>query len=304
MLRLQHVNPTLLFCFRCSRKSYCIERDNFLLQYIRFTFEWQYTDTRCCHVWTSYHIWVSNGNKFKWNTFKCNWLTHKPTTQPTPWSRVLLEKLLATHPVNIFHAFYVSRIFITAFTTTAGHYNPFWAKCVQAKPFHPISLRSILILSFYIHQVLRYFYSLRKQAYLKVSKCGCSWSCARRIHPQGKRCMSWCDTISDTAYNTISQCMFPENVSNETSAHHTVHHIQQRQRFTKPRGQVAAETKFCMLVPNICGCSVWTSLHVTLLAPRILRWLLDFPEHLCVPEQKRNCKTCKILSSEHFCNHQ
>jgi hypothetical protein len=33
-------------------------------------------------------------------------------------------------------------------------------------------------------------------------------------------------------------------------------------------------TKFCTVVFNICGLSVWNLFHVTLLAPRILSWLL------------------------------
>jgi len=137
-----------IYDFRRSRKSYCIERDNFLFKYIRFTFKWQCTDTRRCHVWTSYHIWVSNGNKFKWNTFKRNWITYQPTNQPTPWSWVLLEKLLATHLVKKFHAFHVNRIFIIVFTR-AGHYNPFWARCIQATTvlsyFFKIHLNIILL---------------------------------------------------------------------------------------------------------------------------------------------------------------
>jgi hypothetical protein len=35
-------------------------------------------------------------------------------------------------------------------------------------------------------------------------------------------------------------------------------------------------TKFCTVVPNMCGSSVWNLLHVTIPAPRILRWLLYF----------------------------
>ena len=30
------------------------------------------------------------------------------------------------------------------------------------------------------------------------------------------------------------------------------------------------------VAPNMCGYSVWNMLRVTILAPRILRWLLDF----------------------------
>jgi len=59
-----------------------------------------------------------------------------------------------------------------------------------------------------------------------------------------------------------------------------------------PLGQVAVATKFCVVASNICGFSVWTLLHVTVLAPRILRWLLDF------------CKCCAALSSKtnNFCH--
>ena len=35
-------------------------------------------------------------------------------------------------------------------------------------------------------------------------------------------------------------------------------------------------TEFCTVAPNVCGSSVRKLLHVTLLMPRILRWLLDF----------------------------
>lgn len=38
----------------------------------------------------------------------------------------------------------------------------------------------------------------------------------------------------------------------------------------------ARSPKFYTLMPNICGSSVWNMLHVTLLRPRILRWLLEF----------------------------
>jgi hypothetical protein len=37
-----------------------------------------------------------------------------------------------------------------------------------------------------------------------------------------------------------------------------------------------AATKFCTVVPNICGFLARSFFHVTLLEPRILRWLPDF----------------------------
>jgi len=108
--------------------------------------------------------------------------------------------------------------------------------------------------------------------------------------------MSLRDIINGTAYMMVSHWKFPDNISNNTSAHHTLSHIQQKQRCTKPRGPVATATKLCNLVPNIRGCSEWTSLHVTLLAPRILRWLLDIAEHLCIPEQRRSGKTSENIN--------
>jgi hypothetical protein len=36
------------------------------------------------------------------------------------------------------------------------------------------------------------------------------------------------------------------------------------------------ETKYCNVEPNVCGSSLWNLFHVTLLAPRILRLILDF----------------------------
>lgn len=45
---------------------------------------------------------------------------------------------------------------------------------------------------------------------------------------------------------------------------------------TNPVGQVVMVTRFCMVVPNAHGCSVWNLLHVTHLAPGILRGLISF----------------------------
>jgi hypothetical protein len=44
---------------------------------------------------------------------------------------------------------------------------------------------------------------------------------------------------------------------------------------TNPRCQPVRATKFCMVVPNICGSSIWNLLHVTLQASQILMWLLE-----------------------------
>ena len=46
--------------------------------------------------------------------------------------------------------------------------------------------------------------------------------------------------------------------------------------YTIPKRQVAEATELCTAGPNIFGSSMWNLLYSTLLAPRILRWLLDF----------------------------
>jgi len=50
----------------------------------------------------------------------------------------------------------------------------------------------------------------------------------------------------------------------------------QRQGCTNPRRQVSRATKFCSETLNICGPSVWDLLHDTILAPKILRRILNF----------------------------
>jgi len=67
----------------------------------------------------------------------------------TPWSRVLLEKLTVSQIVKKFPAFYGTRGFITALTSS--HYLPlFWAISIQSITPHPTSWRSILISSFHL----------------------------------------------------------------------------------------------------------------------------------------------------------
>jgi hypothetical protein len=63
----------------------------------------------------------------------------------TLWSRVL-EKLTVTQLVTKFPAFFLTTSFIIVFTG-ARHWSLSWARCFQSTPWHPLSLRSILILS-------------------------------------------------------------------------------------------------------------------------------------------------------------
>jgi hypothetical protein len=77
--------------------------------------------------------------------------------------------------------------------------------------------------------------------------------------------------------------------ANITLTRHTHNFIQKRSGWhrtscanTLPAGvqvyyrqQITMATKFCTVVPNICGSSAWNLFHVTLLAPIILTWLLN-----------------------------
>jgi hypothetical protein len=49
-----------------------------------------------------------------------------------------------------------------------------------------------------------------------------------------------------------------------------------KQGYKYPGRQDVMASEFCTVVPNICGPSVWNLLDVTLLAARILKWLLGF----------------------------
>jgi hypothetical protein len=62
------------------------------------------------------------------------------------WSWALPEKLPIVQLLKNFPAFYGSRRFITVFTRDL-HWSLSWARSIQSIPSHPISLRSILILS-------------------------------------------------------------------------------------------------------------------------------------------------------------
>jgi len=64
----------------------------------------------------------------------------------TPWSRVLLQKLTGLQLFDKFPAFYRTRMFITAFTSSR-HLSLFRASSIQSIPSHHTSWRSILILS-------------------------------------------------------------------------------------------------------------------------------------------------------------
>jgi hypothetical protein len=80
------------------------------------------------------------------------------TGLPT-WNRVHLEKLKVTQVPNKSPTFYGSRRFITVFTKV--QHVPILTRCLQSTTFHPISLRSILILSSHLRLGLPSFFSLQ-----------------------------------------------------------------------------------------------------------------------------------------------
>ena len=71
----------------------------------------------------------------------------------TPWCRVLLEKLTGLQLVKKFPAFHGTRRFITALTSVR-QLSLSWASPIQSIYPHPISWRSIIILSTHLRLVL------------------------------------------------------------------------------------------------------------------------------------------------------
>ena len=67
-----------------------------------------------------------------------------------PWCRALLEKLTSLQLVKKFPAFHGTRRFITALTSVR-QLSLSWANPIQSIYPHPISWRSILILSIHLH---------------------------------------------------------------------------------------------------------------------------------------------------------
>jgi len=72
--------------------------------------------------------------------------SYQHTNLLTPWCRVLPEQLTGLQLVKKFPAFHVTRRFITALTSVR-HLSLSWASPIQSTCPHPISWRSILILS-------------------------------------------------------------------------------------------------------------------------------------------------------------
>ena len=67
----------------------------------------------------------------------------------TPWSRVLLEKLIGFQLIKKLPTFYTTWRFNTAFTS-ARHLSQSWASSIQSIILHSTSWWSILMLSFHL----------------------------------------------------------------------------------------------------------------------------------------------------------
>ena len=70
--------------------------------------------------------------------FICSFSWYILTYLLTPYSTVLLENLTGSLLAKKFHSFYVTRRFITAFTS-AHHLSLSWASSIQSIPAHPSS---------------------------------------------------------------------------------------------------------------------------------------------------------------------
>jgi hypothetical protein len=87
----------------------------------------------------------------------------------TSWSWDLPQKPPIVQLLKDFPAFYGTRRFITVFTT-ALHWSPSWARSIQSIQPHPISLRSILILStHFIFLVVSFLLAFPQISYMHSS---------------------------------------------------------------------------------------------------------------------------------------
>jgi len=86
-------------------------------------------------------------NRGDYEKYKVNWRT--------PWSAILLQKLILTHLFKQFRALHGTRRLINVFTT-ARHWSLSWARWIQFTPLQPTtSLRCVLMLSSHLRLVFR-----------------------------------------------------------------------------------------------------------------------------------------------------
>ena len=69
-----------------------------------------------------------------------------------------------------------------------------------------------------------------------------------------------------------------------------------KQDCKNPGYQVTQATKICTTVHSVCGSSVWGLHLITLLVPRILRWLLDSWK-ICIPLSQKIVLNLPVISN-------
>jgi len=83
--------------------------------------------------------------------------------------------------------------------------------------------------------------------------------------------------ISRVQQLRVSQCNGLKNRDGNTWLKYTEgqrNHF--KQGWINPDRQVTRTTKFIKVATNICGSSIWRYIQVTLLAPKTLKWFVDF----------------------------
>jgi len=111
-----------------------------------------------------------------------------------------------------------------------------------------------------------------------VVKCVILWSllsCSSFILTRKK---PLCHYVFAFSFNKLTVLVkifsFSQHIWNDLT--YWQYDLRVRQGCIKPGCQDTGANKFCTVVPNISGPSVQNLLHVTILAPRTLRWHLDF----------------------------
>ena len=118
----------------------------------------------------------------------------------TPWSRVLLEKLIGFQSVKKFLAFQWTRKFITAFTS-ARQLSLSWASSIQSVPPHPTSWRSKSLIPF---SFLSWYQSISPGQRLSV------WTFRNRIRFYGEELLAPPPTpkLENHPLTAVRDCLF------------------------------------------------------------------------------------------------
>ena len=144
----------LSLVWTCAERCYLLSRRQSLVKrYYRETCGSHFCNSADCNARTmGERRYVRHKNEGRNNKFVRNVGHHTKgetfshTYLLTPWCRLLLEKLTGLQLLKKFPAFHGTRRFITALTSVR-HLSLSWASPIQSIHPHPISWRSILILS-------------------------------------------------------------------------------------------------------------------------------------------------------------